>query len=516
MHDGLWSRRTLLQSSLTAAAGIGLGLGAASLGAGLAPEADAATAEYVTQPELSPPRITLTTHGAVPDSPPYFLLTVEGSGVQNGPLIIDRKGELVWFRRAAAGGYATNLEVQSYRGKPAITWWESGKFVTSNLAIGAGAGYIADSSYNIIAVIRAQDDLRTDLHELTLTDRGTALITAYRRRTGDLSRLGGWRHSYIWSGIVQEIDIATGRLVFSWDSLDHVPVTETLHHFYLGTTERPFDYFHINSVSVADDGNLLIGARNTCAVYKVNRRTGAIMWRLGGRSSDFAMGPGTRFWWQHDVREPRPGLFTVFDDGATPKKEPQSRGLLLNVDEARRRCTLQRAYTSPARPLAANQGSMQLLPDDSVLVGWGSEPAFSQFTADGSQVLYGQFPRNAWSYRTFTAAWTGTPSDPPAVAVRGPVVYVSWNGATKVASWEVSAGASPGVLSPVRSAAKAGFETAIHVDRAGPYFRVAAVDAAGNVLGQSAVVRSDESDQAHVSHRSRHVHQPRRRDRSRR
>jgi Arylsulfotransferase (ASST) len=515
MHDGLWSRRTLLQSSLTAAAGIGLGLGA-GLVTGLGPEADATTGEYVTRPELSPPRVTVTTHGAVPDSPPYFLLTAQGPAGQDGPLIIDRKGEVVWFRHAVDGGYATNLEVQSYRGKPVITWWESGKLVTSNLAIGAGAGYIADSSYNIIAVIRAQDHLRTDFHELTLTDQGTALITAYQRCTADLSRLGGSRHSYLWTGIVQEIDIATGRLVFSWDSLDHVPVTETLHHFYQGTTWRPFDYFHINSISVADDGNLLIGARNTCAVYKVNRRTGAIMWRLGGRSSDFAMGPGTRFWWQHHVREPRPGLLSVFDDGANPTKEPQSRGLLLTMDEDRRRCTLQRAYTSPARPLAVNQGSVQLLPDDSVLVGWGSEPAFSQFAADGSQVLYGQFPRSGWSYRAFTADWTGTPSDPPAVAVRGPVVYVSWNGATKVASWEVSAGASPDVLSPICSAAKAGFETAIHVDGPGPYFRVAAVDGAGNVLGQSVVVRSGQSDQAHRSHRPRQVRQSRRPDRSRR
>jgi hypothetical protein len=493
MHVGLWSRRTLLQSSLTAAAGIALGLGA-----GPEPAAYAATTrEWVTQPGLRPPRVTITTHGAVRDSPPYFLLTAQGSAGQNGPLIIDRKGEVVWFQPAADGGYATNLQAQSYRGKPVLTWWESGKLVTSNQAIGTGVGYIADSSYNIIAVIRAQDYLQTDFHELTLTKQGTALITAYRRRTADLSRLGAGRHSRVWSCLVQEIDIATGKLVFSWDSLDHVPVTETLARSYLRGT---FDYFHVNSISVADDGNLLIGARNTCTVYKVNRRTGAIMWRLGGRSSDFAMGPGARFWWQHDVREPRPGLLTVFDDGASPTREPQSRGLLLTMDEARRRCTLKHAYTSPARPLAVNQGSTQRLQDGSVLVGWGSEPAFSQFTADGSQVLNGQFPRDAWSYRALTAAWTGTPASLPAVAVRGPVVYVSWNGATKVASWEVSAGASAGVLSPVRSAAKAGFETAIHADRAGPYFRVAAIDAAGNVLGQSAVVRSGRTDRVHAAH----------------
>jgi hypothetical protein len=479
MHDGFWSRRMLLQSCLTVTAGLSAGLTAdlgldtdayAGAGGGPAPAGD----------------------------PAYYLLTAEGPRGQHGPLIIDHHGEPVWFRQAANGGFATDLNVQSYRGKPVLTWWESGEHTTSDISIGAGACYIADSSYDIIAVIRARHGLRTDFHELNLTDRGTALITSCSRRPADLRRFGGRRHSYVWSGIVQEIDIATGELVFSWDSLDHVPISQTLHYFYNGTPWQPFDYFHINSIAVADDGNLLISARNTCTVYKVDRRTGKVLWRLGGRSSDFALGPGVRFWWQHHVREPRPGLLTLFDDGATPAREPQSRGLVLDLDTGARRCTLRRAYASPARPQAHNQGSMQLLPNGSVLVGWGSEPSFSQFTPDGTQVVYGQLPGGGFSYRAFTADWTGTPASIPDVTVLGPVVYVSWNGATRVARWAVSAGATPGVMTSVASTGKSGFETAIRVDNAGPYYRVAALDAAGNVLGQSAVVGS-----ARVEHPAR-------------
>jgi len=484
MHDGFWSRRTLLQSCLTVTAGLGAGLV-------LDTDAYAAAGRYRSRPDLNPPRIAVTSRGALPaGEPAYYLLTAEGPRGQHGPLIIDRQGGLVWFRQAQNGGFATDFNVQSYRGKPVLTWWESGQHTSSTISIGAGACYIADSSYNIIAVIRAKHGLRTDFHELNLTDRGTALITSCSRRPADLRRSGGRRHSYVWSGIVQEIDIATGELVFSWDSLDHVPINETLHYFYDGTSWDPFDYFHINSIAVADDGNLLISARNTCTVYKVDRRTGRVLWRLGGRSSDFALGPGVRFWWQHHVREPRPGVLTLFDDGATPAREPQSRGLLLDLDTGTRRCTLRRAYTSPARPRAHNQGSMQLLPNGTVLVGWGSEPSFSHFTADGAQVLYGQLRRGGFSYRAFTAGWTGTPDSIPDVTVLDSVVYVSWNGATQVAQWEVSAGKTPGVLSPAGGMAKRGFETAIRVANAGPYYRVAALDATGNVLGQSAVTRS--------------------------
>jgi arylsulfotransferase ASST len=504
MHDGLWSRRTLLQSCLTVTAGLGAGLV-------LDTDAYASAGLYRSRPDLNPPPIAVRSRGSLPASDPaYYLLTAEGPRGQHGPLIIDRRGDLVWFRQAQNGGFATDFNVQSYRGKPVLTWWESGQHTSSTISIGAGACYIADSAYNIIAVIRAKQGLRTDFHELNLTDRGTALITSCVRRPADLRRFGGRRNSYVWSGIVQEIDIATGELVFSWDSLDHVPISETLHYFYNGTSWDPFDYFHINSIAVANDGNLLISARNTCTVYKVDRRTGKIRWRLGGRRSDFALGPGVRFWWQHHVREPRPGVLTLFDDGADPAREPQSRGLILNLEDGARRCTLRRAYTSPARPRARNQGSMQLLPNDTVLVGWGSEPSFSHFTAGGTQVVYGQLPKGDFSYRAFTADWTGTPDSIPDVAVLGSVVYASWNGATRVASWEVSAGATPGVMTSVASTAKRGFETAIRVDNGGPYYRVAALDAAGTVLGQSAVTRSGRPEhpvraEQHRSERHRSV-----------
>jgi hypothetical protein len=92
---------------------------------------------------------------------------------------------------------------------------------------------------------------------------------------------------------VQEIDILSGRVLFEWSSLDQVPVTDTYQGFSGGTKDSPFDYFHVNSIAIADDGDLLVSARNTCAVYKVARPGGQVRWRLGGKNSSFAMGAGT-------------------------------------------------------------------------------------------------------------------------------------------------------------------------------------------------------------------------------
>jgi len=130
-------------------------------------------------------------------------------------------------------------------------------------------------------------------------------------------------------------------LLWEWRSLDHVAVDET------EIKQRPgprFDYFHINSIDVAPDNDLLISARNTWAAYKVNRQTGRILWRLGGKRSDFSFGRGARFEWQHDVREHAHGLVSVFDNAAAPQEEPQSRALLLALDTKRMHASLEHAY----------------------------------------------------------------------------------------------------------------------------------------------------------------------------
>jgi hypothetical protein len=489
LHDVGCSRRGLIRGTFAT-------LAAASLSwPTIVNAADPAddTLQYVSRPDLRPPRVKVTHQRTLPASPRYYLLTTEGKTAQHGLLILDQNGDTVWFNPAPPGGLTKDLNVQEYQGKPVLTWWANTQRSGSD-GIGDGIGFIADDRYNVIAHVAAGNGVKTDFHELNLTGKGTALITAYRSRKINQSKYGGSAHGYAWSGVAQEIDIATGEVVFEWDSLDHVGLDETLHYFYPGTDGRPFDYFHINSVALSHDNDLLISGRNTSTVYKVDRKTGAVKWRLGGRKSDFAMGPGARFWWQHNVREPAKNILSIFDDAASPTKERQSRGILLDLDTVHMRATLRRSYTSPARPLAVNQGSMQVLNDDRVLVGWGSEPAFSEFTADGAELLNGELPSGDWSYRAFTADWSGYPDDlPTAVALPsrsgGAVVYLSWNGATGVANWTVHAGAAQTALTPVASQPRTSFETAIFTPHNGPYFSADALDTAGRVLGRSTVVR---------------------------
>ncbi len=206
-------------------------------------------------------------------------------------MIVDDSGEPVWFHPTVPST-VMNLRAALYHGEPVLTWWE-GK---TKHGLGVGDHVIFDRYYRELARFPAGDGRGSDLHELILTPTGTALITAYDIPTVDRSSVGHGRGRVI-EGIVQELEVPSARVLFEWRSLDHVALTESY-----SQVAPAFDYFHVNSVDLAADGNLLVSARNTWTVYKVDRGSGKVIWRLGGKKSDFAMGPGTRFSWQHDAR----------------------------------------------------------------------------------------------------------------------------------------------------------------------------------------------------------------------
>lgn len=499
MPEDLPRRNLLRLAGASAAGAAGLGL-AACAGKGPAqqalPTADVSHG-YITRPDLTPPAITVTRHGLGADSRYIFLDAPYSGPGHGGALILDDRGDVVWFSPSTPAEHKLELNTQTYQGKPVLTWFQG--LVTEGY--GQGVAVIADSSYKVRHVIHAANGLLADFHEFALTPQGTALITAYRKHPGkDLSSVGGPANGVLVSGVAQEIDVATGKLLFEWDSIDHVPITETQQkptggdggH---GTAASPFNYFHINSITVDNDGDLLISSRNTWTIYKVKRdHAGTVVWRMGGKKSDFSMGPRTRFFWQHHVRQHPSGVLTLFDNGDAPQEEKRSRALILDVNYQRKHVTLRKAYTHPGVLLLANaMGSAQLLPDGRMFVGWGTEPYFSEFAADGRLLLDGAIIKGAPSYRAFTDDWTGHPADRPAAAARqhghGATVYVSWNGATEVKRWTVYAGKSAKSLAEVGSAAKNGFETAIAVRDKGPYFAVGARDARGATLARSPVVR---------------------------
>jgi len=438
---------------------------------------------FLSRPDLRPPVLTILRTGLVSDG--YLFLAPSAGPGQRGVLILDDRGQVVYFHPTTPNT-AMNFRAARYRGEPVLTWWE-GK---SESGLGRGTHVILDDSYRQIARLPAGDGRQSDLHEFVITPHNTALVTSYEVRPADLSSVGGPSSGRVIGGVVQELALPSGRVLFEWRSLDHVAIEET--HAAFGG--HPLDYFHVNSIDLLADGNLLVSARNTWAVYKVSRASGRVIWRLGGKQSDFAMGRGTVFAWQHDARHHGHDIVTIFDDGAGPQVEPQSRVLVISLDAANMRARLLRAYRHrPNRLVSQFMGNAQLLPNGNIVVGWGNEPYVTEFAPDGAILFDAKLPHGGMNYRAFRFGWSGRPTGEPAIAAPGGrhrrTAYVSWNGATAVAAWRFRAGTAAGSLQSVGVKPKHSFETALAVPDGLRFADAIALDRHGHELGRTRTIR---------------------------
>jgi hypothetical protein len=495
-----FTRRRFLHAAGGAAAWVALG---GTLGCDPAPRARATAASapagqawnFRSRPDLHPPVIQVTRQ-ARHTAPGYIFIAPKNGPEEAGPgqdgcMILGNDGQPVWLRLLQNEDMdVMNFKAQTYKGETVLTWWEG-----YHTGYGQGEYVILDSSYRELARFGAGNGYQGDHHEFLITPQDTALITIYNRLPRDLVSEGDPSDGYVLDGIVQELDIETGEVLFEWHSLEHIGLEESLYE-PPSDLEAAFDYFHINSIDPIPGGYLIISARRTCAVYKVDRKTGEVVWRLGGEQSDFDMGYGTRTDWQHDARRHPDGTITIFDNGGV-QKDVQSRGIVVEVDEDDMSATLVGEYTHPNKILAATQGNLQVLPNGNVFIGWGSEPSYSEFGPDGKLLYDASFPSQVESYRAFRFPWKGQPEDRPAVvAEAGPddkvTIYVSWNGATEVDSWQVLAGENPDQLEPAGSAPRKGFETAVTLYTNEPYVAVEAKDSSGRVLGTSGAIEPVE------------------------
>jgi hypothetical protein len=490
----------------------GIAYGVDTWVAGSTPWPNGEVSSYRSRPDLQPPAITVNVT-ADDVAPGFIFLAPSGGPGQYGPMIMDNYGQPVWFNplsgpwSADTTGLgdlvAANFKMQHYRGRPVLTWWQ-GMIVLPGF--GKGQCMVLDERYQKVTTVKTGNGVQADLHEFVITAEDTALVSYYQPVAADLSAAGGPAKGYLLDSGFQEIDMASGKVLYQWRASDHIDLTESYYSVAgTGTRAMPWDFFHLNSVEKDSEGNYLVSARHTWTAYKLHGGTGEVVWRLNGKRSDFDVGPDAQFSWQHDARWQPGDRVSIFDDGAGQfTTNSRARGIIVNLDFAAMTAKLNEEYVHPGPIMVASQGSMQVLPNDNAFVGWGSEPYVSEFADDGRLLFDAALPTNGVSYRAFRYPWTGAPDERPAVAVAsGPTitpfgtqgsatqqVYASWNGATEFASWQVLAGPSQSALRAVKQAKRKGFETAIPWTGGAndKFVAVAALDATGRVLARSAVV----------------------------
>jgi hypothetical protein len=399
------------------------------------------------------------------------------------------------------------VRVQEYNNSDYITFWRG---AIKGAGYGSGSYIMLDHNYNVAYNLTTKSlTVGGDIHEIELTDNGTALMSAYEPMQYDLTAYNienGW----LADSIFEEVDIATNDLIFSWRASEHIALNAS--YADPGATgissDSPYDFFHINSIEKDDSGNYLISARHTHGIYYINGTNGDIIWTMGGKDNDFedkSDGQATNFAWQHDARWRNTDLteMTLFDNGAADwvKTENETRGLWLSIDYDDMSVTLKQDYISPEGILSISQGSVQVLSNGNVFMGYGSNGAFIEYTNDGKAIWDVQFGiignASVQSYRAYKQNWQGFPGWNPSIAASGNgtdniTVYMSWNGATEIKQWAVLASNSSSSLATGddlwKNVTKTGFETNITVGTNARYIRAAALDADGKVLGATGIV----------------------------
>ncbi len=358
----------------------------------------------------SPPPVTILTHADGGRGSIFITPTGDQSTYDNGPEILDRHGNVIWFHPIPPGQTASDFRTQTLNGRTVLTWWQG----TGLGGLAKGSDYIYNDRFQPIATVNAGNGLSADGHEFLITPQNTALIISYTTATADLTSIGGSANQTVIDGVVQEVDIATGKVLFQWNSQDHVPFSQSEQPLPAAPS-TPWDWFHINAVHLDTDGSLLIDARNTWTTYKVSRFSGQIIWQLGGKNSSFAVkaAPGQVldsadeiFAWQHDPEGLGGGIYTFFDNesSGTPLL-PYSRAVTVRLDTSAHTATLLASDNQPEGLSAASQGNAQTTPDGHLFVGWGSLPYFSEFDRFGRLAFNAEFPAGVNTYRAYLLPW---------------------------------------------------------------------------------------------------------------
>jgi Arylsulfotransferase (ASST) len=463
---------------------------------------------FVSAPRLHPPKLTTDqkTQGGL--APGYFMtgvfkdVTVNKPMVgESGPLILDRNLQPVWFDPIGTKALAANLRVQIYNGKPVLSWWQG--TISGTGATTSGQDVVVDQHYKQVARLKGSGGWVISEHEMIISG-SNAWVTAYKNVPMDLSRFGGSANGVVVDAAVQEYDLKTGQLLYTWDALNpggtpNIPLSQSRQKPFRGI---PWDAYHINSIQLTGHETFFVSMRNTWSAYLVNRLTNGIEWTVSGnpKVSTFVLPANAQFQWQHDVQLHNGDVLSMFDDHCCGIKDIKngraefvtpiapSRGLVLKLDLTNHTGSLVSQYIR-GKLVVPFLGSTELQPGGNVVLGWGNSQLFSEVSHKGKFLLDAAWPKPDINYRTYLQRWTGIPFFPPSGGVRNnqgkATVYASWDGDTQVVSWRVLAGSSAQSLKAVASKTKTGFETTIPLTSSFKVYEVQALDAGHHVLGTS-------------------------------
>ncbi len=278
--------------------------------------------------------------------------------------------------------------------------------------------FMFDSAYSLVKKIYMGNGYKANKRELRIYPDGTHFMICYDGQQVDMSAYGGMANAWVTGLVLQEID-ANDDVIFEWRSWDHFEVTDVADDIPI--TASTIDYVHGNSIDLDVDGNILLSSRNLDEITKIDRTTGDIIWRMGGKKNQFTFinNPGTPkpFSHQHHFRLLPNGHYTMFDNGnyQTPQRSTAKEFV---IDQVNKTATLVWSYVHPQvsgyEVYGSALGSHQPLPNGNHLINWGQVsyvefadiPNFTEVDSNGNIVWEFRFVDSTFiSYRALKFPW---------------------------------------------------------------------------------------------------------------
>ncbi|GLI78226.1 hypothetical protein PoHVEF18_006534 [Penicillium ochrochloron] len=481
---------------------------------------DADLMSFVTLPEVRALKWEVTHHDRTRAAPGYWFVAPYGQispenptqkyqQYQVGPYIYDNDGMLIW----AGAPLYDNRNVFDFRPVTNIDEETHLSFIVSWEIDNSdkGSGVIVDKNYKVEKEVGVLNDLHDfNMHEFNVLPGGkTALACTYRSQEINMADFGRpTEQSWVVTGGFVELDVETSEVLVQWDSFDRIALHESnMFHSWDAPGGFPgWDYVHINAVDKNEAGDYIISLRFTNTIYGISGEDGHIMWRLGGLESDFDM--DFTFSKQHDVKfVSSNGTHHVisFLNNASDERdndENMSAALFVEMDTIAMTARVIKRINRPDSGLTRLRGSVQVLPNDNVFIGWSERGYQSEHAPNGDLLMTARFVSERYStYRAYKGEFIGRPTALPdlVASVYGTsdedittLIHVSWNGATDVVGWKFFAQAYDRA-DPVfiGYANKTDFETMYIVDGYMDWITAEAIDKDGNVMSASRVVRSE-------------------------
>jgi len=267
----------------------------------------------------------------------------------------------------------------------------------------AFATVVLDSNFSVIRSINAPTQYTTDGHETRFTSEDNCMMIGNENVTVDM-------RNYVSGGDSVAIVVVPSILMFDkgnnliwvWRSLDHFKITDA--------TEESFqsphiDFCHINAIEFDGDSNLIITSRDMDENTKIDRNTGAIVWRWGGKNNQFRLvGDTIPFSHQHATRRTAEGTYTIFDDGNFRQNQlPYSRAIEYRLDTVNHTATKIWEFRHTPDIITDAMGYVERLPDKGTFIGWGNylNIAVTEVDSANNTRFEMALPDRGFSYRAY-------------------------------------------------------------------------------------------------------------------